>query len=53
MARPKKDTGTYGGIRSRCGNCGNWATEGQPHTCPDGTETTKHTNPAAPPKGTW
>lgn len=34
--------------RSRCPHCGDFAIEGQPHTCPSGRRVEKHTNPAAP-----
>jgi hypothetical protein len=37
------------GVRSRCGKCGDWQTEGAEHTCPTTGETTTHVNPACPP----
>lgn len=42
-----KNRRTYG-TRSRCATCGNFATEGENHTCPRTGKTKTHTNPAAP-----
>lgn len=48
MAKKNNNHSSGNTIRSRCGTCGEFATEGENHTCPKTGKTETHTNPTAP-----